>query len=112
MMIRELGYNVSSFGSVASVMEMINGAESDDVYNVAIIDLSLPGAIEGQEIFSHLKRKFPGITGVLCTGYFGDRVENTCRDYGFSTVLKKPYNLHDLKRVLGDLIPLKQSRNT
>ncbi len=108
MMIREMGYSVSSFASGTAVLELINSSEFDDVFDAAIIDLSLSRAYEGRDIFRYLKRKFPDLTGVLCTGHSEEHIFSNYYEYGFSAVLKKPYDFYELKRVLEYVIPLPQ----
>ena len=60
--------------------------------------------IGGKEAVQLLLRVDPEVKAVVSSGYSVDPVLGSCREYGFSAVLVKPYHRHDLSRVLQELL--------
>jgi ActR/RegA family two-component response regulator len=59
----------------------------------------MPGGMNGLELAAVVRRRFPGITVLLTTGY-SSSAQDAVRQ-GFE-VLQKPYDLATLERVLGE----------
>ncbi|MBM4398119.1 MAG: response regulator, partial [Deltaproteobacteria bacterium] len=74
-------------------------------YDLAIVDLTVPGGMGGREAVLKLRAIDPGCKAIVSSGYSNDPVMARSRDEGFDGVCVKPYRLSDLlaevARVLG-----------
>jgi PAS domain S-box-containing protein len=73
-------------------------------FDLAIMDLTVPGGMGGREAMRGLLALDPSAKGVVSSGYSDDPVMASFRDYGFADVLAKPYRVADLSRVLAALL--------
>ena len=73
-------------------------------FDVAIMDLTVPGGTGGREAVRELLAIDPESKAVVSSGYCQDPVMANFRDYGFRDVLAKPYNVLDVSRVLSALL--------
>ena len=92
-----------------------NGQEAVKVYdealksgrrfNVAILDLTVPGDMGGREAMRKLRELDPNVVAIISSGYAGEPIMGNYQGYGFKGVLAKPYTLddltHTLRKVLG-----------
>jgi DNA-binding NtrC family response regulator len=54
----------------------------------------------GRDALAALKEMDPHVRAVLATGYLDDPVVLNFHDYGFSELIKKPFRIEELSRVL------------
>jgi CheY-like chemotaxis protein len=73
-------------------------------FDVAIMDLTVPGGMGGREAMGELLAFDPGAKAVVSSGYCQDPVMANYRDYGFRDVLAKPYSVLDVSRALSALL--------
>ena len=74
-------------------------------YDAVILDLSVPGAMGGEEAFALLRRMDPDVRAVGSNGDAGSGAGERCLDLGFGGWLPRPYRLADLGQVLATVIP-------
>jgi CheY-like chemotaxis protein len=68
-------------------------------FDLAMVDLPLPG-VSGLEVAQQLKRRCPGTTVALMTGYF-DRVRpDDVKAKGVDAILKKPFSLDQVQSIV------------
>ncbi len=73
-------------------------------FDVAIMDLTVPGGMGGREAIGELLAFDPEAKAVVSSGYCQDPVMANYRDYGFRDVLAKPYSVLDVSRALSALL--------
>lgn len=86
-------------GEIA-IKEYIKAASIDMPYTVVIMDLTVPGKMGGVEAARNLKALYPDACIVVSSGYADDDVLAKFSDFGFSAVLRKPFTLEDVKKLL------------
>ncbi|HEY3381617.1 MAG TPA: ATP-binding protein [Vicinamibacterales bacterium] len=72
-------------------------------FDLVILDLTVPGGMGGREAVVRLREVDPGVRAVVSSGYSGDATVSDFAAFGFIGVLRKPYNLEDVRRVLAEL---------
>ncbi|MEA3398767.1 MAG: PAS domain S-box protein [Patescibacteria group bacterium] len=71
---------------------------SEEKFDLAILDLTIPGGMGGVETLEELKKIDPNVKVIISSGY-SDQVPN-----GFAGVLSKPYKIKDLVKVLEEVM--------
>ncbi len=99
-----LGYEVTT---------CINGEEAIEIYKTTtesgspflaiIMDLTIPGGLGGKEAAEQILSLFPNACLIVSSGYSNDPIMSNYREYGFRGAIAKPYNIHEVKKVLGSL---------
>ena len=74
-------------------------------FDLVVMDLTVPGGMGGQEALAELRRINPDVKAIVSSGYSSDPVLANFRNYGFSGMVAKPYQLEDLTQVLRDVLP-------
>jgi len=98
----KLGYTVpDSAQTVARYRQICGTAEA---FDVVILDLTIPGGAGGKETLLMLKEINPDIIAVVSSGYSVDPALAGYKDFGFSAVLPKPYEIEDISEVLYNLL--------
>jgi len=92
----------------------VDGAEALDLYrewtdkgrpfDVVILDLTIPCGIGGKETIAALLEIDPNVKAIVSSGYSSDPVMANFQEYGFRSVLAKPYRLQDISEVLQKLV--------
>ena len=93
-----------------SVVKSKNGNEAVRLYKEAkgsgkpfdavILDLTIPGGMGGREVIKILKEFDPKVKAIVSSGYSTDKIMSEYREYGFSGVTPKPYNINELEDIL------------
>jgi FixJ family two-component response regulator len=68
------------------------------------MDLTIPGGMGGREAMKRLLALDPSVKGIVSSGYADDPIMAHYKDYGFCGVIKKPYRLSTLSKVLSKCI--------
>jgi nitrogen-specific signal transduction histidine kinase/ActR/RegA family two-component response regulator len=96
-MLEELGYDVACATDGAEACRRYAEAlASDDRFDLAILDLTMPGAHGGARIVRDLKAIDPSARCIVSSGYGSDPIMADHRSYGFDGVLAKPFRLQSL----------------
>lgn len=74
--------------------------KSERPFDLAILDLTIPGGLGGEEIIEKLKNLAPEIYTIASSGYTSGLPMTKFRDYGFDEILVKPYTFMQLKETL------------
>jgi PAS domain S-box-containing protein len=100
-MLEACGYTVdfSSDGKDA-VEKYISADKSGNSFDIAIIDLTVPGGIGGKETVKKFLAIDPEAKVIVSSGYSTDFVMANYKDYGFKGRLVKPFQMEDLKKEL------------
>jgi PAS domain S-box-containing protein len=97
-MIEDLGYAAVTARDGAAGLDMIERGPVDAV----LVDMTMPN-MSGDEVIAALRKKYPNLPVVLCSGY--DRASRgpvTADAY-----LPKPFRIEALERTLAKLLPLR-----
>jgi CheY-like chemotaxis protein len=91
------GWTVACVSDGREAVERYRQALSEATpYDVVILDLTVPGAMGGQEAIRHLLALDPRVSAIVSSGYSDDPVVSEFRVYGFVGCLTKPYDPNDL----------------
>jgi two-component system cell cycle sensor histidine kinase/response regulator CckA len=101
---RALGYDVAFASDGREAIACWQQArETGRNFDLAIMDLTIPGGMGGREAIHELLAIDPDAKVVVSSGYSRDPVLANFRDYGFRDVLAKPYTVADMGRVLASI---------
>lgn len=98
MLLESMGHHPAQ---AAEGSEAVKIAESQ-TFDLAILDLSVPGGLGGRDIAGRLREMQPGIRLVVSSGFGVDDMAPEEIDL-FDAVLEKPFRLVDLTAVLETL---------
>jgi CheY-like chemotaxis protein len=73
-------------------------------FDVVIMDLTIPGGMNGKEAVQRLREIDPNLRAVAASGYHNDPVMAHYRENGFSDALGKPFEISELLRVLSTVL--------
>jgi PAS domain S-box-containing protein len=102
-MIEQLGYRVQRAGGAREALELAAGTPFD----LVISDIVMAGAMDGVGLARALRQRQPELPVVLVTGFAGSVTET---ELEFS-VLRKPFEVSDLSRVMAKAIAEAKSVN-
>ena len=103
--LEDLGYSAACVEDGRAAIDLYRSRKAEGFpFAAVILDLTIPGGMDGKEALSLLKEIDPQIKAIVSSGYASDPVMANCREYGFSAVLSKPYQLEELSKVLHDLL--------
>ncbi len=96
-MVEMMGYEVRSASSGEEALKIAEAARDEGRdFQIAILDLTVPGGLGGREIVRQLEAIHPGLRAVAASGYANDPVMSDPRAFGFVAGLSKPYSIEDL----------------
>ncbi len=73
-------------------------------FDVAIIDLTVPGGMGGREAITRLLEIDPELKAVVSSGYYNDPVMADFKTYGFKGVIQKPFLFRELHQMILQII--------
>ncbi|MEO0293113.1 MAG: hypothetical protein ABIN61_02690 [candidate division WOR-3 bacterium] len=59
----------------------------------------------GKEVIKRLLKINPKVKAIVSSGYSNDPVMSHYKDYGFSAVVIKPYDVYELSKALKSILP-------
>ena len=82
-----------------------NGEEAitlyqENVYDVVILDLTIPGGMGGKETIRELLKIDPKVKAIVSSGYSSDPIMSYYKQYGFRNVMAKPYKIEELDEII------------
>jgi PAS domain S-box-containing protein len=105
-MLGHLGYEVEGAHDGAEAIEAyLNAMKTGRPFDVVIMDLTVPGGMGGREAIRRLRELAPDVRAIVSSGYSDDPVMSNFREYGFSGVIQKPYQMHELGEEVRKLLP-------
>ncbi|WP_457556812.1 response regulator [Candidatus Harpocratesius sp.] len=103
-MINRLGYKVkTSINLKNALATYIKNQKEGTPFDAVILDFSEIGGV-GEFGSLILKYVDPKVKAIVSSGYSGDPIFNNYRKFGYSGVLKKPYNLGELSLILSQIL--------
>jgi len=111
-MIRDLAGEMLSYRGY-HVTFAKNGEESIDFYkkemetgipfDFVILDLTIPGGMGGKEAIKKILQIDPKAKVIVSSGYSNDPVMANYKEYGFSGVIAKPFQLKNLQKAINSV---------
>ncbi len=95
MVLEPVGYEVVSVQSGAAALELL-GTRS---FDLAITDFMMPG-MDGIETLGVLGAAAPQMPVLVVTGFVSEDMEASCRAAGACAVMKKPFDILELRRIV------------
>jgi CheY-like chemotaxis protein len=96
------GYRTVSVPDPREVLE--NGHAGENV-DLLLLDHRMPG-MDGLTLLAELRRRECGAQCVLVSAYLNDDLRCQARHLGVARVLQKPVDICQLRKTLGELLPL------
>jgi signal transduction histidine kinase/ActR/RegA family two-component response regulator len=92
-----LGYSVDVANEGSEAVELYRKAwKTSDLYDLLILDLTVPGGMGGKEVIEILGKSYPKIRAIVSSGYSNDPIMANHRKHGFTGVVSKPYTVQEL----------------
>src|SRR5579884_1757766 len=96
-----MGYDVEYATDGQEAIEIYTKArEENRVFDLVIMDLTVPGGMGGKEAIKRLKDIDPDVRAVVSSGYSNDPVMSEFTNYGFRGVISKPYSIEELTETI------------
>ena len=96
-----LNLRVDTASSGEEALEKLEAAAVDArLPDLILLDLTMPGGISGLETLEQIRQRFPSISVIACSGFFGDGAAELCQHVGFADMLPKPYTPESLVTVV------------
>ena len=109
-MLSSLGFEVSFAKDGSEAISMYEGASKNGgVYDLVILDLTVPGGIGGRETVVKLIEIDPSVKAIASSGYSQDPVMSDFQNHGFLGFIAKPYKLKELGEVVNRVLQKKAS---
>jgi len=103
-MLSFLGHRVTEARDGAEAIALARSSkEKGKPFQVAILDLTVPGGMGGKEAVVALKELDPSLKAIVSSGYANDPVMAQHREYGFDEVVTKPFKMAALQEALNRL---------
>ncbi len=100
-MLRLLGYTPEVAGNGLEALTLYKkGQEAGQPFAAVIMDLTVPGGMGGKEAVQRLLEIDPAAKAIVSSGYANAPIMADYRRYGFTGVIPKPYNIHELGKIL------------
>lgn len=104
-MLNHMDYRVETARNGAEALELFKQAkQTNDPFDLVIMDLTIPGGMGGQEAISFLREFDPQVKAIVSSGYSNDPVMSDCKRYGFDGMVSKPYKIEDLCREINRVL--------
>jgi PAS domain S-box-containing protein len=105
-LLRRFGLDVDCAIDGAEAVEKYRASFSAGTrYDLVIMDLTVPGGMGGLAALGKLREIDPAVRAVVSSGYSSDPVLANFRMHGFAAVVAKPYEAHEISRVLREVLP-------
>jgi len=76
-------------------------------FDAVIMDLTMPGEIDGKECLQFLLEIDPEVKAIACSGYSNNCVIKNYKQYGFKNAVTKPYRIQDIGLCLKEVLSYK-----
>ncbi len=103
-LLEELGHQVITACDGQTAVELFQKAEETKPMDLAILDLVIPGGLGGADTLKILRSLKPELYAIASSGYSEQGGIGNFSTMGFNALLPKPFQLDDIRRVLGDYI--------
>ncbi len=110
-MLKKLGYETVHAEHGEEAIKIIEKAyKGKNQINICILDLTVPGAMGGEQALKHIRKINPNITALASSGYANNPVLSNYRNHGFDGILTKPYSIQGLSDTFEAVLHEKNTR--
>ncbi len=103
--LKHIGYEVEVARDGEEAIELYKKAmESEKPFDVAILDLTIPGGMGGKETIGKLLEIDTDVKAIATSGYSNNPVMTEFAQYGFKGSLIKPYKIEKLGEIISKLM--------
>ncbi len=100
-MLHHLGYETTVARDGPEAVELFSQAvNSDQPFQAVILDLTIQGGWGGVETIKVLRKIDPEVKAIVASGYSNDPVMADYWRYGFSGVIRKPFRIEELGKIV------------
>ena len=85
--------------------------DSGNSFDLAILDLTIPGGLGGEETIARLRLIDPNILSIVSSGYSDSPILTNPEKYGFSEKIEKPYEMNQLIHTVGEVLKLNSKKS-
>jgi two-component system cell cycle sensor histidine kinase/response regulator CckA len=105
LMLEQFGYEVEgAYGGEEAITLYREAMEAGNGYDLVIMDLTMPGGMDGQEAVKKLHELDADVRAIVSSGYASNRVIKDYKNYGFRASVKKPVNMAELIKAVGEVL--------
>jgi len=110
LVLESLGQEAQGAADGSEAVKLYKRAmKSGKPFDAVILDLTVPGGMGGRETVEKLQKIDPEIKAIVSSGYSNDPVMANFKEYGFSAVVSKPYQIEEMKNVLHTVMKKKKN---
>ena len=103
-MLKYLGFDaVWVADGAAAITEYSRQRDAGQPYVAIIMDLTIPGGMGGKEAIVEILAIDPAARAFVSSGYANDPIMVNCRNYGFTGVIAKPFDVAAVQHLLDSL---------
>jgi PAS domain S-box-containing protein len=104
VVLKRLGYEAElARDGAEAIRRYREAAEGGKPFSAVIMDLTIPGGMGGKEAIKRLLELDPKARAIVSSGYSNDPVMAEFQKHGFRGVVAKPYQIHELAKVLREV---------
>ena len=104
-LLKNLGYKVEFAKNGNEAIDLYKESQNlGKPFDVAILDLTVPGGMGGKETIDELLAIDPKAKAIVSSGYSNDPIVTEFQKYGFCGVIIKPYHLTELSQTLQSVL--------
>lgn len=97
----KMGFAVTATKEGSEIVKAYEKAlASNKPYDLVIMDLTVPGGMSGKQAIEELCKLDPNVKAIASSGYSTDPIMSNYKKYGFCGVISKPYDIHELNKVV------------
>ena len=99
--LNNLGFDVDIVTNSKDAIEKYKASiEKSKVYDLVILDLTIPGDIGGEEVAKEILKINPDAKIVVASGYSNSPILSNYKKYGFIDRIEKPFTYEELKEIV------------
>ncbi len=100
-----LGFEPATAHDGAEARNLLAAArQMGQPFRAVILDQTIPGGIGGADALKLLRALDPQVRAVATSGYTEGETMSNYQDFGFDGVLRKPFRIQDLAKVLSEVL--------
>lgn len=104
-LLMRIGFEVETAADGAAAVELYGAAQARGRrFDLAVMDLTVPGGMGGLAAMEKLKELDPHVRAIVSSGYSSDPVMSDHHAYGFAGMIPKPYRITDFAKVIRQVL--------